>query len=89
MLRGTCYRDMSETDPDFPEQFRTDLPPSGVSLQRVSDSFSLDGDNSDDQGQVQQMSDDTTPDWAEQMRRDSADKIAARSDTGTSYNLQP
>ena len=87
MLRGTCYRDMSETDPDFPEQFRIDIPPSGVSLQRVPDSFSLDGNNSDDQGQPQPMSDDTTPDWAEQMQRDSAEKLAAQNAKGTLYLL--
>ena len=79
MLRGTCYRDMAENDPDFPEQFRTET--TGVPLQRLSDSFSLEGTGSDDQGQVQPMSDDD-PDWAEQMQRDSAERLAAQQNKG-------
>ena len=85
MLRGTCYRDMAENDPDFPEQFRTETPTPGSPLQRLSDSFSLEGTGSDDQGQVQPMSDDT-PDWAEQMQRDSAERLAAQQKRGKYKN---
>ena len=74
MLRGTCYRDMSETDPDFPEQFRTDLPSrdNENSLQ-LMDSFDS---NSEVQGSDpdQPMSVDPPLDWAEEMQRDSAEK---------------
>jgi len=82
MLRGTCYRDMSEDDPDFPEQFRTDLPPSGDTLQRKSNSYSMDGDNLDEPTQVQQMSEDGPSDWAEEMQRDSAERLANKTTTG-------
>ena len=70
---------MAENDPDFPEQFRAETP--GASLQRLSNSFSLEGSDSDDQGQVQPMSDDD-PDWADQMQRDSAERLATQQNQG-------
>lgn len=83
MLRGTCYRDMSETDPDFPEQFRAGTTSPNDSLQQDS-SFILDSNNfqSQDQEQNQPMSEDGPADWAEEMQRDSAEKLAAQNVQG-------
>ena len=78
-MRGTCYRDISETDPDFPEQCRMDSrPPStdnSSSLQR--DEF-METDSKDNGQHVQPMSGDNTSDWAEQMQQESDDKKLAQ-----------
>ena len=89
MLRGTCYRDMSETDPDFPEQFRTDPVPSTQdgSLQRVNDSFSATDMETEVPDQSQPMSADNTPDWAEQMQQLSDERDRTEDTQGTVQNV--
>lgn len=76
---------MSETDPDFPEHFRANstTPTQDDSLQRMNDSFSASHMDTEVQDQPQPMSEDNTPDWAEQMQQISDEKNSLHDSQGT------